>query len=59
MAREVGNKLVVDTDTHAPGDLITFEKSYEIALGAGLSHEEAMKALVDNPRELLKSKGIL
>ena len=59
IAREVGNKLLVDTDTHAPSDLITFEKSYEIALGAGLSHDEAMKAIVDNPRELLKSRGIL
>ncbi|WP_407421637.1 histidinol phosphate phosphatase domain-containing protein [Methanobrevibacter sp.] len=59
IAREVGNKLLVDTDTHAPSDLITFEKSYEIARGAGLSDEEAMKAIVDNPRELLKSKGIL
>ena len=56
---EVGNKLIVDTDTHAPEDLITFEKSYEIARGAGLSDSEAMKAIVDNPRELLKSKGIL
>ena len=35
------------------------EKSYEIALGAGLSKKEAMAAIVDNPRELLKSKGIL
>ena len=52
-------ELLVDTDTHAPSDLITYDKSYEIALGAGLTHEEAMKALVDNPRELLKSKGIL
>ena len=28
MAREVGNKLLVDTDTHSPDNLITFEKSY-------------------------------
>ena len=59
IAREVGNKLLVDTDSHAPGDLITFDKSYEVALGAGLNHDEAMKAIVDNPHELLKSKGIL
>lgn len=59
IAREVGNKLLVDTDTHSPDNLITFERSYEIARGAGLSDEEAMKAIVDNPRELLKSKGIL
>ena len=59
IAREVGNKLLVNTDTHSPDNLITFEKSYEIARGAGLSDEEAFKAIVDNPRELLKSKGIL
>ena len=59
VAREVGNKLLVNTDTHSPDNIITFEKSYEIALGAGLTHDEAMKAIVDNPRELLKSKGIL
>ena len=59
IARKVGNKLLVDTDTHSPDNLITFERSYEIARGAGLSDEEAMKAIVDNPRELLKSKGIL
>jgi len=59
IAREVGNKLLVNTDTHSPDNLITFEKSYEIARGAGLSDEETMKAIVDNPRELLKSKGIL
>jgi len=55
----IKNKLIVDTDTHAPGDLITFDKSYQIALGAGLTHQEAIKAIVDNPRELLKNKGIL
>lgn len=59
IASEIGNKLLVNTDTHSPDNLITFEKSYEIALGAGLSKKEAMVAIVDNPRELLKSKGIL
>ena len=59
IASEVCNKLLVNTDTHSPDNLITFEKSYEIALGAGLSKKEAMAAIVDNPRELLKSKGIL
>lgn len=59
IASEVGNKLLVNTDTHSPDNLITFEKSYEIALGAGLNKKEAMAAIVDNPRELLKSKGIL
>lgn len=53
IAKEVGNDLIVNTDTHSPDDLITFEKSYEIALGAGLSEKEALKAIVDNPRKLV------
>ena len=59
VAREAGCKLLVNTDTHSPDNIITFDKSYHIALGAGLTHEEALKALVNNPRELLKNKGIL
>ena len=59
IAREVGCKLIVDTDTHSPDDLITFDKSYQIALGAGLSKKEALEAIVDNPHQLLESKGIL
>lgn len=57
IASEVGNKLLVNTDTHSPDNLITFEKSYEIALGAGLSKKEAMAAIVDNPRNYLNLKG--
>lgn len=53
VATEVGNKLLVNTDTHSPNNLITFEKALEIALGAGLSKNEAMKTLVDNPQELI------
>ena len=59
IAQEIGCNLIVNTDTHSPNDLITFDKSYQIALGAGLSHEEAIKAIIDNPRKLLKEKGIL
>lgn len=59
IAREVGNDLLVNTDTHSPDNLISFEKAFEIALGAGLSKNEAEKATIENPRKLLKSKGIL
>jgi len=58
IARKVGNDLVVDTDTHAPDDLITFERAIEIALGAGMSREEAMTATVDNPRKILEKRGV-
>lgn len=53
IAREVGNDLLVNTDTHSPDDLITFERSYEIALGANLNKKEALKAIIDNPRNLV------
>ena len=41
MASLAGAKMVVDTDSHAPGDLIRSERAIEIAMGAGLSLEEA------------------
>lgn len=34
-------KMVVDTDTHAPGDLIDSERAQQIAIGAGLTQDEA------------------
>jgi histidinol phosphatase-like PHP family hydrolase len=34
-------KMVVDTDTHAPGDLIDSERAQQIAVGAGLTQDEA------------------
>jgi putative hydrolase len=40
LAREVGAKLIVDTDSHEPGDLITREQAMRIARGAGLSDAE-------------------
>ncbi|HMK46469.1 MAG TPA: PHP domain-containing protein, partial [Methanocella sp.] len=46
VAKEAGAMLVVDTDTHGPGDLITSARALAVALGAGLSRrgaDEAMK----------------
>ncbi len=36
-ALEVGAPLIVNTDSHGPGDLITTQQARRIALGAGLS----------------------
>ena len=36
-ALEVGASLIVDTDTHSPGDLITRHQAERIAKGAGLT----------------------
>jgi histidinol phosphatase-like PHP family hydrolase len=42
-AREAGAPLVVNTDTHAPGDLITRAQAERIAKGAGLTDAEVQQ----------------
>jgi putative hydrolase len=59
LALEVGADLVIDTDTHMPGDLISYEMAYNVAKGAGLPDKEIKKALIDNPERILRNKGIL
>lgn len=49
----MGNKFLINTDTHSPDNIITFERSRIVGLGAGLTEEEVEKAIVDNPRELI------
>lgn len=39
LALEIGAKLVLDTDTHEPSDLITIEHASAVAKGAGLSQD--------------------
>jgi histidinol phosphatase-like PHP family hydrolase len=50
-AGETGAKLVIDTDTHEPGDLITDEFAHAILLGAGLN-SDAVAAILRNSRDL-------
>ncbi len=45
MAFETGAKLVIDTDTHEPGDLITDEFARTVLLGAGISAEKISEVL--------------
>lgn len=58
-AREVGVPVVIDTDTHAPGDLLDYDMAEKVGLGAGLTESEVEDALVRNPRRILKRNGIL
>lgn len=51
-ALEEGARLVVDTDTHSPEDLITREAALKVLLGAGLTAAQAEQVL-DNNEELL------
>ena len=58
VAKEAGAKLVLDSDAHAPADLLTPELCRKVAKGAGLNDEEVDDLLVSNPRELLLQLGI-
>jgi histidinol phosphatase-like PHP family hydrolase len=51
MAGDTGAKLVIDTDTHEPGDLVTDELAQNILLGAGLSRGQ-VETVLKNSREL-------
>ena len=53
VARAAGAKLVVNTDTHDPDDLITQEMARLVAAGAGLTDDEVEAATVTNPEALL------
>jgi histidinol phosphatase-like PHP family hydrolase len=41
IAKQARAKMVVDTDTHAPEDLIDSVRAQQIAVGAGLTEDEA------------------
>ncbi len=53
-ARKVGARLIVNSDTHSPGDLITEERAMLIAAGAGLGRQEAERAVVTTPRDIVR-----
>lgn len=54
VAREVGAKMVVDSDTHQPENLMSEEEALTVALGAGMTKEEADRALHVTPYEAVK-----
>lgn len=51
IAGETGAKLVLDTDSHEPGDLITDEFAKSVLVGAGLSGER-ITAVMKHSKEL-------
>lgn len=58
VGRAAGAKFLVNSDTHSPGDLHTEEFARTVALGAGLTPDEADMVLYKNP-ELLLAKVVL
>lgn len=59
IAIDVGADLLINTDTHSPSNLISFEEAINIGLGAGLTKNETNKALIDNPKKLLRKKNLI
>jgi len=48
IAGEVGARLVINTDTHSPENLITHERALQILIGAGLREADALGVLNNN-----------
>jgi putative hydrolase len=48
-ARLAGARLVVNTDTHTPSDMLDLARARLVALGAGLTEAESEAALLANP----------
>jgi histidinol phosphatase-like PHP family hydrolase len=54
MARKVDAKMVVNSDAHGPYDLITEERALQIAMGAGLTKDEAELAVQRMPKDIIR-----
>ena len=50
--------MVLDSDAHEPGDLLTPSLAQKVAAGAGLSKEDSHAVLVLNPQALLGRLGL-
>lgn len=59
VCREVGATMIVNSDCHAPGDLLTEELVKKIILGAGLDASQLDTIGQENPAALLKRCGSL
>ncbi len=57
VAKETGAAMVLDSDAHEPDDLLTPELTQKIALGAGLTEQEAYALIELNPQHLLARLG--
>ncbi|HEY9204467.1 MAG TPA: histidinol phosphate phosphatase domain-containing protein [Candidatus Methanoperedens sp.] len=55
IASETGAGLIVNTDSHAPHDLINDEIAFKIAMGAGLDEKDARMATISRPSNLIKN----
>lgn len=54
-ALETGAAMIVNTDTHAPEDLLNDELAFKVASGAGLDEKNALKAIHSQPLSMIKN----
>lgn len=54
LGREAGVDFLIDSDTHSPENLLTESWAKTVALGAGLTEQEAKVALQKNPLKVLE-----
>lgn len=54
LAKKVGAKLIFDTDSHSPSDLVNDDEALRIVLGAGLSRED-FQEMQKNALELVNT----
>jgi histidinol phosphatase-like PHP family hydrolase len=57
LAESIGAGMVIDTDSHAPGDLIDATMAKRVVRGAGLE-EEFFDRMQENARSLISRNGI-
>ena len=57
MARETGARLVLNTDAHAPEDLLTLAEAKRVALGAGLKPSEVDRLYAQASRLVERAGG--
>jgi len=57
VCQEVGATMIVNSDAHAPGDLLTESMVAEIILGAGLERTQVDTIRQENPTALLNRCG--
>lgn len=57
LAQAAGAQLVLDSDTHSPGDLLTPSFAQTVARGAGLEDQEIVLSLQINAERLLQRLG--
>ena len=57
-AKAAGANLILDSDAHAPEDLLTRDFAMKVARGSGLDIEDAASLLDRAPLDFLNKKGI-